>query len=187
MAKEFSAFTQSVAQMFGQSLTYTDAMLKKHSVTALPAARYAGDGLDAFFSDMTAQENLEPTRTKQEFTEQCDPNYIVDRVLRGKDITLSANPIYGDFTNTPASYHEALNIVTQAKQSFMQLDAHTRAKFENDPGVFFEFVNNPENAQALIDMGLAIARPSESPAPAPAPAAAPAAPAAPANGGGEGA
>jgi len=160
----------SLAVSFNQPLDRVNALLEKHGVTALPAVRYAGDGLDAFISDMTAQVNTEPSLTKQEFTESCDPNFILDRVARGQDINLTAKPFYGDFTNVPVDYHTALNIVTKAQQSFGMLDAKIRAKFDNDPSKFMDYLNNPANTEEAIASGLLVAKPSDSSAPAPAPA-----------------
>lgn len=155
---------EAISKLFGQTIEYTLSMLAKHGVTSLPRCRTADDGLDAFYSDMTSFNNIEPSLTKQEFTDTCDPNFIVERHQRGLDISmqLTAKPLYGDFTDVPTSYHQALSIVTQARQSFMQLDAKVRARFDNDPALFVDFVSNPENAQALIDMGLAVAKPQES-------------------------
>jgi len=146
-----------IAKMFGQSEKYTAAMLEKHGVTSFPRCRLVDDGLDEFYSDMTGFHSDEPSLTKQEFTESCDPNFILDRHARGQDISLTGIPRYGDFTTAPRSYHEALNIVTHAQQSFMQLDAKIRAKFDNDPAQFLDFVSNPDNSQALVDLGLALA------------------------------
>lgn len=112
----------------------------------------------------------EPTLTKQEFAEQCDPNFVIQQHLRGIDIPASAlQPFYGDFTGVP-DYHTALNIVTEAKASFDALDARIRSRFDNDPGKFLAFVNDPANEQSLIEMGFALPRESEpSPTPAPQP------------------
>ena len=94
-----------------------------------------------------------------------NPNYVIERVLRGQDITLNAQPMFGDFTDIPSSYHEALNVVTRAKQNFMLLDAKLRARFDNDPGQFVEFVSNPENKDECIKLGLIEqVKPIESPA-----------------------
>ena len=99
---------------------------------------------------------LDPSLTKQEFTLESDPNYIIDRFVKGGDITLNPRkPQYGDFTNAPSSYHEALNLVREAEQSFMALDAKIRAKFNNDPEEFLQFVGDPANAEQLIELGLA--------------------------------
>lgn len=63
-------------------------------------------------------------------------------------------PIFGDFSEVP-DYATALDLVITAQESFMQLPAKIRAKFANDPAQFLDFVGNPDNAEALVDMGLA--------------------------------
>ena len=147
---------ETISQMFDKPVEFTQLIMEKHNVVSLPAQRFNGDGLDEFYSDMTSYYTEEPSLTKQEFTESSDPNFIIDRHKRGQDISMSltAKPIYGDFSNIPASYHEALNIVTSANQSFMQLDARVRAKFNNDPGAFVEFASNPENCEELKKLGI---------------------------------
>jgi phage internal scaffolding protein len=68
------------------------------------------------------------------------------------------NPgIYADVSDAP-SYQDALQIVINAENQFMTLDAKTRKKFSNNPHEFLEFVENPENAAELVAMGLAIPR-----------------------------
>lgn len=107
-------------------------------------------------SDATALICSDESRTHQSFTEECDPNYVVDRHNRGLDITLNrARPMYGDFTGAPGSYHEALNILRTTGELFMELDAKVRAQFDNDPGKFYDFVKNPDNAEKLVEMGFA--------------------------------
>ena len=183
MSKNLSSISE-IAKLFNQSEEYTELMLEKHGIESLPRFRQPYDGLDAFYSDMTAVHNTEPSLTKQEFSDQCDPNKLVDRHNRGLDISmhLTSTPIFGDFTQVPESYHEAVTIVAQAKQSFMQLDADIRKQFDNDPAKFVDFVSNPENGEALQKMGLA-KKPDESSTST----AAGAAPAASEGGGGEGA
>lgn len=88
-------------------------------------------------------------------------------------------PIFGDFSEVP-DYSTALDLVMRAQESFMQLPSKTRARFANDPAQFLDFVGNPENADALIEMGLAIpktppaATSSDSPTSSEAPATEPA-------------
>lgn len=107
-------------------------------------------------SDETGLFCPEPSLTKQEFTQQCDPNYILDRFASGQDIEFNTKtPRYGDFTGVPVSYHEALNFIKNAEQAFMELEAPLRAKFQNDPAQFLAFVEDPANAEQLIELGLA--------------------------------
>lgn len=148
-----------LSKRFGKPVEFVEEMVKKHNVS-LPIRPYrtADDGLDAFYSDMTAYYNTEPSLTKQEFADQSDPNFIFDRHKRGMDISPFFNqraPRYIDLTDLPSDYHSALNAVTKANQAFNSLDPRVRAHFDNDPRAFVDFVSNPENADVLVEMGLA--------------------------------
>lgn len=180
-----NADIEKLSRIYNKTYEFTEKMVELHAVKLpVPRLRTFDDGLDAFISDMSGYYSEEPSLTKQEFTQQCDPNFIVDRVSRGQDISMLTSirePRYADITELPTDYHTALNVITKANQAFMSLDASLRAKFDNNPALFVDFVSNPENSQALIDMGLATAKPQES-----SPQAAHA-PAKPAEGGGEGA
>jgi phage internal scaffolding protein len=55
---------------------------------------------------------------------------------------------------------EAYQLIAQARENFDELPAYLRAKFDNNPQVFHEFVNNPANYEAMVELGLAIADPA---------------------------
>lgn len=94
--------------------------------------------------------------TKQEFKEECDINVIIARNKKTGELprVYFKNPIYGDFSNIP-SYENAFNMVKQADEDFMQLDARIRKRFDNDPVKFLNFVSDPNNVQEMIDLGIA--------------------------------
>lgn len=52
-------------------------------------------------------------------------------------------------------FMESMNIVLKAQQTFSQLPSEVRKQFNNQPAEFMDFVQNPDNGQALVDMGLA--------------------------------
>lgn len=60
--------------------------------------------------------------------------------------------------STVGDFQDAMNIVTQAEQSFELLPSEIRKDFDNDPSKFLEFVHNPDNEQKLVDYGLAHAK-----------------------------
>lgn len=87
----------------------------------------------------------------------CDINNIMARYERDGVIT-HVNRYqghYGDFTGV-VDYQTALHLVQDAEDCFMSLPAHIRKKFDNDPGQFLDFVSDPANADAMIEMGLAV-------------------------------
>jgi len=91
---------------------------------------------------------------QQHFKDECD----INNILRQFNITgllpeAPLSPRYGDFTGI-GDYHTALNQVIAAEDEFMSLPAQIRARFENDPSQLIEFLNNPENRNEAIDLGL---------------------------------
>lgn len=131
--------------------------------------RNQNDGLDLHYSDSTSQNftvlndkgDLVPelTRTQQSFVEDCDINVQLERFTR-TGVIPNGNPNppkYGDFIGAP-EFQDALNIVINAEYQFSLLDAKTRKRFGNDPAEYLEFVNNPENMEDAIKLGLFIKR-----------------------------
>lgn len=97
---------------------------------------------------------LDKTRTQQHMADECDINKLVERfVVTGEIPQLTMPPMQGDFTNVP-TYQGALNLITEARNSFMQLDAKIRARFENDPGQFVAFASDEANRDQLRQWGL---------------------------------
>lgn len=81
-----------------------------------------------------------PSRTKQEFKDQCDMNLIVQNFLKtGRlDQIDQAKAQYLDLAATPQSYQESLNLVIGAADAFSSLPANIRAAYDNSVSVFLE-------------------------------------------------
>lgn len=99
-----------------------------------------------------------PSLTKQAFKDECDANILVERFREVHGFDLSASTVasggqYGDFSNI-TDYRSALDQIAIAEDSFMQLPAVVRSRFDNDPGYFLDFTSNPENEDEMIKMGL---------------------------------
>jgi phage internal scaffolding protein len=94
------------------------------------------------------------TRTQQHFKDETDINNILRQFnITGQLPTKAITPRYGDFTGI-YDYHSALNSVIAAEGEFMTLPAQLRARFDNDPQKLVEFLNNPENKEEAIKLGL---------------------------------
>ena len=94
------------------------------------------------------------TLTQQHFKDECD----INNILRQFNITgllpeNTLSPRYGDFTGI-SDYHSALNQVIAAEDEFMRLPADLRARFQNDPAQLIEFLDNSENKDEAIKLGL---------------------------------
>jgi len=105
-------------------------------------------------SDESGLRCEDATRTQQHFKDETD----INNILRQFNITgllpqKTISPRYGDFTGI-SDYHGALNQVIAAENEFMTLPAYLRARFDNNPQELIEFLNNPENKDEAIKLGL---------------------------------
>jgi len=119
--------------------------------------RLPGDRIqDELMGEACVTYNEEESLTQQQFREDCDLNVLAVRFgLTGAP--LPPAPIdpsaYGDFTNVP-DLRTALDLVNDATNRFMELPSGLRTRFHNRPGELWEFVNNPENADEAVRLGL---------------------------------
>lgn len=105
-------------------------------------------------SDESGLDCKDKSLTQQHMKDECDINVLVDRyVVTGEMPQLNMPPLQGDFTNAP-TYQEMLNLMIEAKSSFMAMPAKIRNRFENDPGQFIDFCSNEGNRDELRQMGL---------------------------------
>lgn len=93
-------------------------------------------------------------RTKQSFKAECDINTIIDRYLKTgvMEFTQKNEPRYGDVTGL--DYQNAMQIVAGAKSLFNELPAHVRDRFDNEPALFLDFVQDPANTDEARELGL---------------------------------
>lgn len=110
---------------------------------------------------------LDKSRTKQSFEGETNINNIM-RKYEKTGLIEHLNTHRGDYGNFLGyeDYHASLNRIRAAGESFMSLPPRIRTKFDNDPGKFMSFAQDPANLDELVEMGLAISRPGED-APAP--------------------
>jgi phage internal scaffolding protein len=94
------------------------------------------------------------TLTQQHYKDECD----INNILRQFNVTgllpeNTLSPRYGDFTGI-SDYQSALNQVIAAEDEFMRLPAQIRARFDNDPSNLIEFLENSDNKDEAIKLGL---------------------------------
>lgn len=96
------------------------------------------------------------TQTKQCFKDETDINNIMKKwAITGQSpLPGRGNPQYGDFSSI-MDYQSSLNAVIEANAAFENLPAQIRKRFSNDPALFVDFVQNPQNKEELIELGLA--------------------------------
>lgn len=108
--------------------------------------------------DQSQEESL----TQQQFVQDCDINVLAVRFgLTGKPLPVApVDPsAYGDFSDVP-DLRTALDIIHDAKTKFMELPPKLRERFQNQPANLWDFVNDPENAEESVRLGLLVRAPN---------------------------
>ena len=110
-------------------------------------------------SDECAVTCDDPSLAVQSERDDCDINIMMERFGHGVPLPGSLRiPTYGDFTGV-SDYRSALDLISAADDSFMQLPAEVRSRFQNDPALFVDFASDPRNLDEMRAMGLADAIP----------------------------
>ncbi len=114
---------------------------------------------------------LEPgegSMVKQSFKDETDINKIMARFIKTGAVE-HGNKFTGDYGfATSETYHESMNLVSKADSVFAGLPAELRARFDNDPGTFFDYVQNPQNYEEMADLGFSEPEAAQAGSPAPA-------------------
>lgn len=105
--------------------------------------------------------------TQQQFAQDCDLNVLALRFgLTGKPLPVEAiDPsYYGDLTEVP-DLRTVLDLANDAKNKFMDLPSKLRTRFDNSPAKLWAFVNDPENADEAVRLGILKQMPLQSETP----------------------
>lgn len=98
----------------------------------------------------------------QSFAESTDIHAILRRYQNGEvDVLEKVQGFYGDITEMPHTYAEALQRIADSEKVFMSLPVDVRAKFGHS---FSEFLAASQDADFLDRLGV---KPVEQPAPVP--------------------
>ncbi len=96
-----------------------------------------------------------PSLTQQSSRDECDINVIMKRFQQTGllDHVKEQQGQYADVADV-GDFQTAQNMVAQATTVFESLPSGIRADFDNDPAKFFDFAADPENLDAMQEMGL---------------------------------
>lgn len=104
--------------------------------------------------------NSKPSLTQQHFEPETNINNIMNRYEKTGLLPTSGAPVqYMDVSNIH-DYHSSLNFIQSANKSFMSLPALVRKRFNNDPGLLLQFLNDPKNASEAYSLGLTTTNPN---------------------------
>lgn len=93
-----------------------------------------------------------PSKTEQDHKDKCDLNNKVARARNQQEQKYAKKMFFGDFTDAK-DYHDAMNSVIKARNSFNSLDPKIRLRFENNPLKLMEFLQNDNNRAEAIELG----------------------------------
>jgi phage internal scaffolding protein len=95
-----------------------------------------------------------PSLTQQEFKDEVNINNIVKRA-GSTGILPSGNrePLFDDFSEIH-DYQNVVEIVNNANSAFEALPSSVRETFGNDVTSLLDFIDNPENQDKAVSMGL---------------------------------
>lgn len=96
-----------------------------------------------------------PSRTKQQFAQECDINNIMARYQKtGAIAHANQNEARYGFA-TGLDFRESIELVKEAQDQFNDLPSSLRKKFGNSPQNYLEFVQDPANQDEMIRLGMA--------------------------------
>lgn len=109
-------------------------------------------------------------KTVQSEREEADINKIIARFEKSGSIARinSKEPFYGDVSMFDGLADAKMKI-QEANELFMDYDAKVRERFDNDYVKFIEFLENPDNLDEAISLGIAQPRPEPPQPPVPEP------------------
>lgn len=93
--------------------------------------------------------------TEQKHKDDTDINVLLSRFDRRHALEFRSDNV-GHFGFADAvTFQDAMYIVAKGNSMFEEMPSHLRQKFENNPAKFLSFVQNPENAEKMVKLGLA--------------------------------
>jgi len=102
------------------------------------------------------------TMAKQSFADECNINTIMSKYQKTGliDHVNRVAGSYGDFTSVQ-DYQLSLNQVIQAQDAFDQLPSTVRKRFGNNPSELMAFLQDPDNRDEAVKLGLVEAPPPQ--------------------------
>lgn len=106
----------------------------------------------------------EPSMTKQSFVAECDINNIIKEfsVTGMTRHVTERQALYADLPDT-VDFQMSLQIVAEAAAAFDALPSKIRARFNNDPAAFLEFLHDEKNRDEAMELGLLEQPPADPP------------------------
>lgn len=93
--------------------------------------------------------------TDQSFQESCNINTIMDRFAKTGQLpnNMREPGQYLDLSSV-GEYQDSLNIIATAREAFEALPSDIRKRFNNEPAELLSFMENPDNLDEGVKLGL---------------------------------
>lgn len=103
--------------------------------------------------------NSASSLAQQQFKEEADINNIIASynttgLLTNPLVQSACQPMFGDFSNLPQDYMQVQNQLLEAQANFMDLPAKIRQRFNNNPAELISFLQNSDNFDEAVELGL---------------------------------
>jgi len=96
----------------------------------------------------------DPSLAQQHQKDETDINLIVRRFTQTGELPQHNMPPLAEDFQGVESMQEAMQLIVDAKDAFMEQPAEVRAKFNNDAALFVEFCSNEKNTPQMEELGL---------------------------------
>lgn len=92
--------------------------------------------------------------TQQQYKDECNPNNVIARYNKTGELhhIRTNQPMFVDMTSL--DFVEMREQVARIEENFMQLPAATRKHFKHDPKQLLAFLEDPQNREEGIKLGL---------------------------------
>lgn len=106
--------------------------------------------------------NREPSMTDQQWSEECDTNYILEKFRRTGQVTHLAKSqgIFADVSNVQDLLPSLIKM-KEAEDAFLQYPAEVRRRFDNDVVKMLQFLDDPKNDDEAKKLGLRVSGPDD--------------------------
>ena len=95
-----------------------------------------------------------PTKTKQSMRDECDINLIINKYSKIGVIEHINNNQASFADVSDLDFQRSLHLVQSAQDAFDELPAKIRKRFSNDPSELLAFLQDEENLDEAIALGL---------------------------------
>lgn len=97
----------------------------------------------------------DPGLTEQHHKDSCDMSLIMRRYEKTGAID-HIKQYKGEYLDMPSGtdFQTAMNVIAEANSMFETVPSNIRNKFRNDPAAYLDYMQDPKNKKAIIDMGL---------------------------------